>query len=396
MGRITLDDVTKWYDNGQIVAVNDLSLEIRDGEFLVLLGPSGSGKSTTLRMIAGLETITEGEIRIDDKIINDLEPRERHIAMVFQNYALYPHMTVEENMGFGLQLSTDMSDDMITQRVKETAEMMGITDLLDQKPKQLSGGQQQRVALGRAIVREPEAFLFDEPLSNLDAKLRSHMRTELSRLQHDLEVTSVYVTHNQAEAMTMGDRIAIMDGGELQQIGDPATVYDHPANRFVGEFIGEPSMNTLDGIEYTAEAGNGRIVDVADQGEFEYPLDSTTEKRLPITSGDQLSLGVRPEDITVHTDLTDRSPREFPAVVDVVEMMGNDEHVYFEFLGDIWTARTGRVDLTEGDEIIVGFEEEALHLFDDKGRTIKSRGTDDNAYHFLNDEIQEAQPVDNL
>jgi multiple sugar transport system ATP-binding protein len=389
MGQITLNDVTKRYDNSQIVAVNDLSLSIRNSEFLVLLGPSGCGKSTTLRMVSGLETVTEGDILIGDEVVNDLEPRERDIAMVFQNYALYPHMTVEENMGFGLQLSTDMSDDEITSRVRDAAEMMDIADLLDQKPKQLSGGQQQRVALGRSIVREPEAFLFDEPLSNLDAKLRSHMRTELTRLQHELGVTSLYVTHDQAEAMTMGDRIAIMNDGKLQQIDEPTTIFDHPTNQFVAEFIGEPSMNTLDRVEYRADEDTGRVVDVADRGGFEFPLASATAESLPVAAGDRLSLGVRPEDITVNTDLADRSPHEFAATVDVVETMGSDQHVYVEFLGEIWTARTGRVDLTDRDEVTIGFSEEAIHLFDSEGRTLKSRGTDSVAYHFSKNETKE-------
>jgi len=216
MGKVTLDGIGKVYDSGDesIVAVSDLDLEIADGEFLVLVGPSGCGKSTTLRMIAGLETITEGTITIGDEVVNDKEPKDRNIAMVFQNYALYPHKTVRENMSFGLKYSSDLSKAEMDDRVEETAEMMGIESLLNDKPSQLSGGQRQRVALGRAIVRDPEAFLFDEPLSNLDAKLRTHMRTEITKLQSDLDVTTVYVTHDQAEAMTMGDRIAIPGAAE--------------------------------------------------------------------------------------------------------------------------------------------------------------------------------------
>ena len=248
MGRITIDNVRKEYDSdtGTIRAVDDVSLEVEDGEFLTIVGPSGSGKSTLLRMIAGLEDITAGQIRIGDTVVNDIAPQNRGVAMVFQNYALYPHMSVRKNMSYGLKLTTDLTKGEIDERVEETAEMMGIGDLLDKKPNNLSGGQQQRVATGRAIVRQPEVFLFDEPLSNLDAKLRLHMRTELQRIQEDLETTSVYVTHDQTEAMTMSDRIVILSNGTIQQVGTPAEVYAEPVNRFVADFIGSPSMNFFD------------------------------------------------------------------------------------------------------------------------------------------------------
>src|SRR6056297_2798092 len=266
MADLKLDNVTKVFtddDGSDIVAVDDVSFDIEDGEFLVLVGPSGCGKSTTLRMVAGLETVTSGRISLGGTNLVGRDPQDRDIAMVFQSYALYPHMTVQENMSFGLEESTDMADDEIERRVSETAEMMGIGDLLDRKPGELSGGQQQRVALGRAIVREPEVFLMDEPLSNLDAKLRSQMRTELQRLQEDLGTTTIYVTHDQTEAMTMGDRIAILNDGELQQVGTPLECYHEPANVFVAGFIGEPSMNFFD---VTLE-GDRLVAD-----EFEYPL----------------------------------------------------------------------------------------------------------------------------
>ncbi len=242
MAQLELDNLVKTFSDGsdEVVAVDTVNMSLNDGEFLVLVGPSGCGKSTTLRMVAGLETVTEGDILIGDESVIGTEPRDRDIAMVFQNYALYPHMTAEENMSFGLKMTTDLDTETIEQRVTETAEMMGIEDLLDDPPKELSGGQQQRVALGRAIVRDPAVFLMDEPLSNLDAKLRTKMRTELKSLQNELDVTTIYVTHDQTEAMTMGDRIAILDDGVLQQVGTPLECYHRPANRFVAGFIGSP------------------------------------------------------------------------------------------------------------------------------------------------------------
>ncbi|MFB6244363.1 MAG: ABC transporter ATP-binding protein, partial [Halobaculum sp.] len=248
MSGITLDTVRKEFSTGdeQIVAVDDVDLEVRDGEFLVLVGPSGCGKTTTLRCIAGLEDVTSGHVRFGEEDVTGLRARERDVAMVFQNYALYPHMDVRTNLGFGLKLSTQLSSAEIDDQVEDVASMLGIEDLLDQKPKELSGGQQQRVALGRAIIRDPAAFLMDEPLSNLDAKLRAEMRTELQTLQHELDVTTVYVTHDQTEAMAMGDRIAVMNDGRLQQVGTPEAVYRTPVNEFVAKFIGSPSINLFD------------------------------------------------------------------------------------------------------------------------------------------------------
>ena len=321
MSGILFDGVTKVYD-GTTVAVDDFSLEVEDGEFLTLVGPSGSGKSTLLRMVAGLEEITGGEIRIEDTIVNRLPPRDRDIAMVFQNYALYPHLKVQENMAFGLKRSTDLPEGEINERVREAAELMGIEDLLDDKPKQLSGGQRQRVATGRAIVRKPAVFLFDEPLSNLDAKLRKHMRTELQRLQYELDTTAIYVTHDQEEAMTMSDRIAILNLGELQQVGTPREVYNEPRNAFVAQFIGSPSMNmfvseleeTADGARFTGD------VDVA--------ISKERAEMITRRSNEQrFLLGIRPEDITVYTEPTTDSIR---AQVDIIEPLGSNDLLYFK------------------------------------------------------------------
>lgn len=378
MGRIALNNVRKTFDNGGIVAVDDLNLDIDDGEFLVLVGPSGCGKSTTLRMIAGLETVTDGDITIGNTRVNNLDPRERNIAMVFQNYALYPHMSVRQNMGFGLQLSSDLTDDQIDTRVEEAAAMMGIEDLLSDQPKELSGGQQQRVALGRAIVREPEAFLFDEPLSNLDAKLRSQMRTEITRIQQELDVTSIYVTHDQAEAMTMGDRIAVLNDGQLQQVGPPNQVYDHPANRFVAGFIGSPSMNFLD-VELQERHGEPFVVSTADENVFSYPLGSLAD-RLELETGQRLEVGVRPEDLRHVTD--ENGERVQQASVEVVEPMGSDNFLYFELAGSEWTARVdSNYEPDPGDSFRFTFEPRTFHLFEETGETIKSQGDDDSAIH---------------
>jgi multiple sugar transport system ATP-binding protein len=358
MGKLELDGITKVFQDGddEIVAVDDLTLTIRDGEFIVVVGPSGCGKSTTLRMVAGLESVTRGEIRLDGRGIDDEKPQHRDIAMVFQSYALYPHMTVRGNMAFGLEESTDLSDSEISDRVVEAATTMGIDNLLDRKPSELSGGQQQRVALGRAIVRDPEVFLMDEPLSNLDAKLRSEMRTELQRLQDELDVTTMYVTHDQTEAMTMGDRIAILDGGELQQVATPLECYHEPANLFVAGFIGEPSMNFFE-----VEREGDQLVCSA----FRYPLSERTLDDI----GDQrsLTMGVRPEDISLARDKT--TEHTFPAVVDVVEPMGDENTVYLRFEGTpdegTFVASIGGLRrISADDHVTVEMPEETIHLFD--------------------------------
>ncbi|MCD2204353.1 ABC transporter ATP-binding protein [Halobacterium sp. KA-6] len=371
MAELQLDHITKTFDDGgdEIVAVDDVSIDIEDGEFLVLVGPSGCGKSTTLRTIAGLETITDGAIRLGGEVINDKRPQERDTAMVFQSYALYPHMTVRENMSFGLEESTDLPDEDIRERVTETAEMMGIAELLDRKPGELSGGQQQRVALGRAIVRNPAAFLMDEPLANLDAKLRAQMRTELQRLQEDLDVTTIYVTHDQTEAMTMGDRIAILDDGELQQVGTPLECYHEPSNLFVAEFIGEPSMNT-----YETRVDGDRLV----AEHFEYAL---AERHRDAVNDDRVVFGIRPEDVEVGADLDDSHTYE--VTVDVVEPKGDENYVHMTFDADrdepeTFTATIGglrRVD--EGDTVVVRFPPEAVHFFDaDTGDAVLNRSLD--------------------
>jgi len=320
MATLELNSITKTFQDGdeEIVAVDDVSMSIDDGEFLVVVGPSGCGKSTTLRMIAGLETITSGTLSIDDRVVNDVKSQDRDIAMVFQSYALYPHMSVRQNMSFGLEESTDLLDDEINRMVSETGEMLGISPLLDRKPSDLSGGQQQRVALGRAIVRDPEVFLMDEPLSNLDAKLRAEMRTELQRLQNDLGVTTVYVTHDQTEAMTMGDRIAILDGGKLQQIASPLKCYHEPANQFVASFLGEPSMNFFD----VTLDGDRLVGDV-----FEYPIGDDVRVDLGETA--DLVMGIRPEAIKLVASKSDA--HEFEMTVDVVEPMGDENTVYLHF-----------------------------------------------------------------
>ena len=416
MTRVTLDSLTKHFDDGggTVVAVDDVSIDIADGEFIVLVGPSGCGKSTTLRMVAGLETITGGEIRLDDTVVNDRQAKDRNIAMVFQSYALYPHMSVRENMSFGLEESTDLGDTEIDERVENTATMMGIEDLLDRKPGELSGGQQQRVALGRAIVRDPAVFLMDEPLSNLDAKLRAQMRTELQRLQEDLGVTTVYVTHDQTEAMTMGDRIAVLNDGRLQQVGTPLECYHEPANLFVAGFIGEPSMNVfemrVDGEELVGE-------------EFTYPLSSGTREAL----GDarEVTLGIRPEDVEVLTgtengrrdgDRSDDQDRnrdgrhDFRTIVDVVEPVGNGNNVYLAFDGaeagtealgeaagdgsaveddervamdledsDTFVATvSGLRRIEAGEEVYARLPEDAIHVFDaETGEALRNRALDE-------------------
>ncbi len=353
MAELTLDGVLFFF------AVDDVSVDIEDGEFLVLVGPSGCGKSTTLRMVAGLETVTSGEISLAGRRINESPPAERDIAMVFQSYALYPHMTVAQNMSFGLEESTEMGDDEISELVADTAAMMGIEELVDRKPADLSGGQQQRVALGRAIVRDPEAFLMDEPLSNLDAKLRATMRTELQRLQEDLGVTTIYVTHDQTEAMTMGDRIAILDDGVLQQVGTPLECYHTPNNRFVAGFIGDPSMNFF---EMDVDG------DVLVGDRFEYPL--TSAQGEAVGEARRVTLGIRPEDIDIEDDGSADSPSAFDVTVDVVEPRGDENTLHLTFDRDVdepvtFTATvSGLRQLRAGDSVVATFPPEAIHLFD--------------------------------
>ncbi|EMA05089.1 carbohydrate ABC transporter ATP-binding protein, CUT1 family [Haloarcula vallismortis] len=366
MAQLELDGLVKTFSDGsdEVVAVDTVNMSLNDGEFLVLVGPSGCGKSTTLRMVAGLETATEGDILIGDESVIGKEPRERDIAMVFQNYALYPHMTAKENMSFGLKMTTDLDTEAIEQRVAETAEMMGIKDLLDDPPKELSGGQQQRVALGRAIVRDPAVFLMDEPLSNLDAKLRTKMRTELKRLQNELDVTTIYVTHDQTEAMTMGDRIAILDDGVLQQVGTPLECYHRPANRFVAGFIGSPSMNFIQ-----AAVEDGSLV----HREFTYALSAETAAQLD--GYEDVVLGVRPEDIQLST--ATGPEQTVTATVDVVEPLGDLFHVYVTIDGKQYTVTVeDGADLRNGLTVGLKFPEDTIHLFDSAtGTAIKNSET---------------------
>ncbi|GAA0237394.1 ABC transporter ATP-binding protein [Haladaptatus pallidirubidus] len=353
MADLELRNFTKVYQAGStdpIIGVDDLNITLEEGNFLVLVGPSGCGKSTTLRSIAGLESVSEGEIRINGNVVNDAKPKDRDIAMVFQNYALYPHMSARENMSFGLKMTTNLSDEEVSDRVERVADMMGIGDLLGDKPKELSGGQQQRVALGRAIVREPQVFLLDEPLSNLDAKLRAHMRTEIQELQNDLNITTVYVTHDQTEAMTMGDKIAILDGGKLQQVGTPLECYYAPKNRFVAGFIGEPAMNFFE-----MEVDNS---DLLSDG-IRYSL---SESRFDSVRGEgRVTLGIRPEDIELVDGSGDHTAR---AKVNVIEPLGDINYMHAEAGGTELTVKIpGERYVTEGSEVTLAFPEDKIHLF---------------------------------
>lgn len=358
MARVRLENLRKEFDAGSIVAVDDLSIAVEDGEFLTVVGPSGCGKSTTLRMIAGLERPTEGRITIGDRDVTDRHARHRDIAMVFQNYALYPHKSVFANMEFGLRMSTDLSKAERREKVVWAAEMMGIEELLDQKPDELSGGQKQRVALGRSIVREPEVFLFDEPLSNLDAKLRVQMRAEIQRLQDELGITSIYVTHDQEEAMTMGDRMAILRYGELQQIGKPRTVYENPANRFVAGFIGSPAMNFIE-VSATPAAGGTHLA--AEEGRFEYTMDDSSVDATD--SHHPFMVGIRPEDVYV-------TEQGLQTTVEVVEPVGSDNYLYVDLGPDFILRVDSAVEPAVGETIHVGFDESDLHLFDETGETL--------------------------
>ncbi len=333
MAQVTLRKIVKKYDDTE--AVRGIDLDIADKEFVVLVGPSGCGKSTTLRMIAGLEEITGGEIAVDGEIVNDVPPKDRDMAMVFQNYALYPHMTVYQNMSFGLRLKHFPKPE-IEKRVQEAARILDITELLDRKPRQLSGGQRQRVAMGRAIVRNPKVFLFDEPLSNLDAKLRVQMRTEIKRVHQKVRTTTVYVTHDQIEAMTLADRVVVMNKGRIEQIGAPNFLYHSPATRFVAGFIGSPSMNFIPcRLE---QAGDGLNVRLSDTISFAVPADRVSRYRSHV--GQDLTFGIRPEHLTEaktngHTNLG-----TFDAGIEVVEPMGNETMVFFAIGGTEVSART--------------------------------------------------------
>ncbi len=356
MASLRVENLRREYDRGTIVAVDDLTLEVPDGDFVTVVGPSGCGKTTTLRMIAGLEEPTSGSIYLGDEDVTDRSARERDIAMVFQNYALYPHKTVYQNMAFGLRMSTDLSTDEREEKVHWAAEMLDIEELLEKKPDELSGGQKQRVALGRAIVREPELFLFDEPLSNLDAKLRTTMRAEIQRLQDELGITAVYVTHDQEEAMTMGDSIVILQDGELQQTGRPKDVYDRPANRFVGGFIGSPSMNFLEVT--TKRSGSG--LELTDGDSFRYSLSPEYAEDVDVDDGQSAVLGIRPEDVRPARGSDDG----VEATVDVVEPIGSDNYLYLDVVDDFVARVDADVEPTTGERIAVTFDESKVRLFD--------------------------------
>jgi multiple sugar transport system ATP-binding protein len=367
MASIELDNLRKVFNEGggDLVAVDDLSLKVDDSDFLVLVGPSGCGKSTTLRTIAGLEQPTDGRILFDGEDVTDMGPQERRVAMVFQDYALYPHMTARENMSFGLKYGSDQDDEEIDRRVNAAAEMMGIENHLESRPNELSGGQQQRVALGRAIVREPEVFLMDEPLSNLDAKLRAQMRTELQELHTKLDITTVYVTHDQEEAMTMGDQLAVLNDGELQQIGTPLECYQEPANTFVAGFIGSPRMNRFEGRP------NGNLLET---DAFDYHLPDDVAGQIP-TGTDEVILGIRPEDVKVVDSPTENS---LSTEINVVERMGDLTHIYTN-VGDDECIITlsGQAEVSQGDEIEIEFPSARIHLFDGKtGEALKNRDSD--------------------
>ena len=368
MGRLDITQLTKTFDEGEnvIVAVNELDITVENGDFLVLVGPSGCGKSTTLRCIAGLERVTSGRIRLDGRNITDAKPKDRDMAMVFQNYALYPHMTVRKNIGYGLKITTDLDKSEINDRVEDTAELLEIPALLDKKPKELSGGQQQRVALGRAIIREPEVFLMDEPLSNLDAKLRTTMRTEIQQLQQEMGVTTIYVTHDQTEAMTMGDKIAVLDGGELQQLGTPLECYHEPTNQFVAGFIGSPSMNFID------VRRNG---DILEANTFEYHLSPDTVDAVTSASN-RLTMGIRPEHIELGTS---EERNAVPTEIEVVEPMGETTYAYFSVDDKTHTASiSGERRIAAGEQVNVVFPESKIHLFDQAdGAAIKNSNVEE-------------------
>ena len=359
MATVRLERVRKIYLDGGHVAVHGVDLEVADGEFVVLVGPSGCGKSTTLRMIAGLESITEGRLFIGDRLVNDVPPKDRDIAMVFQNYALYPHMTVRENLAFALKLRR-LSAAEIDTRVRRAAETLGLLDVLDRKPRQLSGGQRQRVAVGRAIVREPAVFLFDEPLSNLDAKLRVQTRREISKLHRDLGATMIYVTHDQVEAMTLGDRIVVMNAGRVQQVDTPLALYDRPANRFVAGFIGSPAMNFVEGM---VSDDHGAPSLVTSDGAFSVPLPGRVAAS--IKTGARLVLGIRPEDIEAG-GATGRDERvSFRGRVDLVEPLGNETFVHATAGTHLLTVRVSSRDLPHpGTELDLRFDPAKAHWFD--------------------------------
>jgi len=358
MAEVRMVNLKKIFE-GNVVAVQDFNLEIKDKEFVVLVGPSGCGKSTTLRCIAGLEEITDGEIHIGARLVNDIPPKDRDIAMVFQNYALYPHMNVYKNLSFGLELRK-MKKDEIERRVHEAAQILDIEHLLDRKPKALSGGQRQRVAVGRAIVRKPAVFLFDEPLSNLDAKLRVQMRTEIAKLHQSLQATMIYVTHDQVEAMTMGSRIVVMKDGFIQQVSDPLTLYDEPVNKFVAGFIGSPPMNFIDvdvkkdGSEYSVGTAT-----------FTVKLPKEMHEKVAPYNGKKVTFGFRPEDLIDERIAKDKTGKVIQAKVEVIEPLGSEIYLYLSSGPDNFVARVPHQYQTSiGATEVFMVDTSKSHLFD--------------------------------
>ncbi|MBQ8782978.1 MAG: sn-glycerol-3-phosphate ABC transporter ATP-binding protein UgpC [Clostridia bacterium] len=360
MAGISLKNISKVYSDGT-VAVNDLNLEIENKEFIILVGPSGCGKSTTLRMIAGLEDVTDGELKIGERVVNNIAPKDRNIAMVFQSYALYPHMSVYKNMAFGLELRKVPKDE-IERRVTEAARILDIEHLLKRKPKALSGGQRQRVALGRAMVRSPDVFLLDEPLSNLDAKLRTAMRAEITKLHRRLETTFVYVTHDQTEAMTMADRIVVMKDGIVQQVDTPQNLYKSPVNKFVAGFIGSPAMNFVNCTNETVK-GKAQLV-LADTV---IPVENSKLNSKLVSLGEMpLTMGIRPEDLTIDSNYLKNNPDScITAKVEVAEPMGSETYLYADYFSSKLVSRVYNEDkINVGEEIKLAVKNEKIHLFD--------------------------------
>ena len=369
MARVKLEGIRKMYQDS-VVAVHGVDLDVADGEFVVLVGPSGCGKSTTLRMIAGLESITAGQLFIGDRLVNDVPPKNRDIAMVFQSYALYPHMTVRDNLAFALKLRGTPKAE-IEARVQEAAGILGISEFLARTPRQLSGGQRQRVALGRAIVRKPQVFLFDEPLSNLDAQLRVQMRREIARLHQELDATMIYVTHDQVEAMTLGDRIVVMNKGHVQQIDTPMNLYDHPKNRFVAGFIGSPAMNFVEGRIVPGDS----LQFVAEGDAFSFAVPPSLVERVQGLENRALTLGIRPEDVSVAMEggptifagesTIVHPPITAPAHLDLVEALGNEVFIYASIGSYVITARIAPQPLPKlGEPITLAFDLAKSHFFD--------------------------------
>lgn len=357
MATLEINKLTKVYD-GNVTAVEDFNLDIKDKEFVVLVGPSGCGKTTVLRMIAGLEDISSGELKIDTQVVNEVPPKDRNIAMVFQNYALYPHMSVYDNMAFGLKIRKFKKEE-IDRRVQEAAKVLELEKLLRRKPKQLSGGQRQRVAVGRAIVRKPKVFLFDEPLSNLDAKLRVQMRAEISSLHNRLQATMIYVTHDQIEAMTMGDKIVVIKGGLIMQVGDPLSLYNEPQNKFVAGFIGSPPMNFL---ELDAQESGGKVV-LTNPGGVEITIAPTLAKRAKAHVGKKVHFGIRPENLI----LSPKAARGdyIEAKIDILEPLGSETYLHVYVDKQPIVARVEPTStLRPGQTVKLGIEKEYIRLFD--------------------------------